>query len=154
MCITTVHLVGWSALDTIIIGTLSWLSGTPSNPIFDPEVSQFWDLWFENPETSCPFQLVYKPAGTAFQHRVWSVLRKVDLGQTLTYKEVAVAVGSPKAQQAVGQACKANPFVLIVPCHRVLGAGNRLTGYVGTTQLGIKERLLFWEYQLVDESEL
>ncbi len=131
--------------------SVSWLNQAPSHPCFDPSVSEFWSLWFENPHTVCPFNLVYKPAATEFQHRVGSILGKIEVGHTMTYKEVAIAVGSPNAQQAVGQACKANPFALIVPCHRVLGTGNRLTGYVGTTQLNIKAELLSWERRLTSK---
>jgi AraC family transcriptional regulator of adaptative response/methylated-DNA-[protein]-cysteine methyltransferase len=66
---------------------------------------------------------------TAFQWRVWKLLRAIPVGTTRTYGEVAAALGDPKAARAVGRACAANPVALVIPCHRVLGAGGALGGY-------------------------
>ncbi|MBI4324759.1 MAG: methylated-DNA--[protein]-cysteine S-methyltransferase, partial [Chloroflexi bacterium] len=60
--------------------------------------------------------------GTAFQQRVWTVLQSIPPGHTLSYAEVARAIGRPTATRAVGQACGANPIPVLVPCHRVLAA--------------------------------
>ena len=68
-------------------------------------------------------------AGTAFQARVWNVLRKVPSGETLTYAEVAKRIGSPRAVRAVGSACAANPAAIVVPCHRVVRSDGALGGY-------------------------
>ena len=70
-------------------------------------------------------------AGTDFQRRVWETLRTIALGQTLSYGEVAKAIGNPKAVRAVGGACGANPIPVLVPCHRVLAANHRLGGFGG-----------------------
>jgi AraC family transcriptional regulator, regulatory protein of adaptative response / methylated-DNA-[protein]-cysteine methyltransferase len=67
--------------------------------------------------------------GTAFQHRVWSALRRIPAGSTLTYSELAASIGNPKAVRAVAKACADNPVPLIVPCHRVIGKNGSLTGY-------------------------
>jgi AraC family transcriptional regulator, regulatory protein of adaptative response / methylated-DNA-[protein]-cysteine methyltransferase len=67
--------------------------------------------------------------GTAFQRRVWTALRAIPRGQTRTYGEVADAVGVPGAARAVGAACGANTVMLLVPCHRVVGAGGSLGGF-------------------------
>lgn len=67
--------------------------------------------------------------GTAFQRRVWAALRQIPAGETRTYGEVAAAIGQPSAARAVAQACGANALALIVPCHRVVGAGGELRGY-------------------------
>ena len=67
--------------------------------------------------------------GTAFQRQVWAALRQIPPGETRTYGEVAVAIGRPKATRAVAQACGANQVALVVPCHRVVGAGGALRGY-------------------------
>ena len=75
------------------------------------------------------FDLPLAPEGTSFQHRVWAVLRSIPYGQTLTYGEVAARAGNPKASRAVGMANNRNPLMIIVPCHRVIGAGGRLVGY-------------------------
>lgn len=67
--------------------------------------------------------------GTAFQRRVWDVLRTIPIGETRTYGELAAAIGQPTATRAVAQACGANPVALVVPCHRVVAAGGGLGGY-------------------------
>lgn len=67
--------------------------------------------------------------GTEFQHRVWNALRQIPAGSTLTYSELAEAIGSPKAIRAVAKACADNPVPLLVPCHRVIGKNGKLTGY-------------------------
>ena len=67
--------------------------------------------------------------GTAFQARVWRALRKIPLGKTASYTEIAAALGQPKAVRAVAQACAANKLALIVPCHRVIRSDGELGGY-------------------------
>lgn len=68
-------------------------------------------------------------AGTPFQHQVWRELQKIPPGQTLSYSELARRLGKPTAARAVGQALKANPLPLIIPCHRVIAAHGKLGGY-------------------------
>ena len=70
-------------------------------------------------------------AGTEFQKSVWNALRKIPLGKTKSYGEIARAIGRPKAVRAVGGACGANPIPVLVPCHRVLAANKRLGGFSG-----------------------
>lgn len=67
--------------------------------------------------------------GTPFQRAVWEQLCAIPAGSTISYGELARRVGRPKAVRAVAQACGANPVAVIVPCHRVIGAGGSLTGY-------------------------
>lgn len=69
--------------------------------------------------------------GTPFQVRVWNALAEIPYGATGTYGQVARAIGVPKAAQAVGAANGRNPVSLLVPCHRIVGANGRLTGYAG-----------------------
>lgn len=69
--------------------------------------------------------------GTDFQKRVWQALQTIAYGHLATYSEVAAAAGSPKAFRATGVAVGENPFSIIVPCHRVVGKDNTLTGYGG-----------------------
>jgi AraC family transcriptional regulator of adaptative response/methylated-DNA-[protein]-cysteine methyltransferase len=77
---------------------------------------------------------------TAFQWKVWTALRKIPSGETLSYKEVARGVGRPKATRAVARACAANPVAVVVPCHRVVRSDGGLGGYRwGTAR---KKRLL------------
>jgi methylated-DNA-[protein]-cysteine S-methyltransferase len=67
--------------------------------------------------------------GSPFHLQVWRELRKVPLGQTVSYRELARRLGKPKAARAVGQACGANPIPLIIPCHRVIAADGKLGGF-------------------------
>jgi methylated-DNA-[protein]-cysteine S-methyltransferase len=71
------------------------------------------------------------PAGTPFQQRVWSALREVPARSTISYSDLAARIGSPSAVRAVGAANGANPIPLVIPCHRVIGAGGALVGYGG-----------------------
>jgi AraC family transcriptional regulator of adaptative response/methylated-DNA-[protein]-cysteine methyltransferase len=77
------------------------------------------------PKTFPPLDL----AGTEFQKSVWNAMRKISPGKTKSYGEIAVAIGRPKAVRAVGGACGANPVSVLVPCHRVLAAHNKLGGF-------------------------
>ncbi|MGA0600205.1 methylated-DNA--[protein]-cysteine S-methyltransferase [Caulobacter sp. KR2-114] len=70
-------------------------------------------------------------AGTAFQRDIWKALRTIPAGQTASYRDLAQQVGRPAAVRATGAANGANPIGIIVPCHRVIGAGGDLTGYGG-----------------------
>jgi methylated-DNA-[protein]-cysteine S-methyltransferase len=69
--------------------------------------------------------------GTDFQQLVWDELRRIPVGQTISYGGLAAAIGRPRAVRAVGLANGANPIAIFVPCHRVIGADNSLTGYGG-----------------------
>ena len=86
------------------------------------------------------FDLPLAPAGTEFMQRVWSSLRNIPYGETRSYQEIAQDVGNVKAARAVGLACNRNPIPIFIPCHRVIGAGGKLTGYRGG--LKIKANLL------------
>jgi methylated-DNA-[protein]-cysteine S-methyltransferase len=69
--------------------------------------------------------------GTVFQQRVWLNLLEIPVGQVRTYGELAKSIGKPTASRAVGMANALNPIAIIVPCHRVIGANRKLTGYAG-----------------------
>lgn len=86
------------------------------------------------------FHLRLAPRGTPFQLQVWEQLRKIPYGATISYGELARRVGNPKASRAVGLANGSNPIAIVVPCHRVIGATGKLTGFGGG--LDIKQRLL------------
>ena len=79
--------------------------------------------------------------GTEFHHKVWNALLAIPFGETRTYSEIAMALGSPKACRAVGQANRSNPLPLFIPCHRVIGKNGTMTGYMGD-KVGLKEYLL------------
>ncbi len=86
------------------------------------------------------FTFPYTLSGTDFQKKVWRALCEIPYGETRTYREIAVAVGNPKACRAVGMANNKNPIAIAVPCHRVIGSDGRLVGYAGG--LDMKEALL------------
>ena len=75
------------------------------------------------------FDLPLHPMGTAFQRQVWAALLKIPYGETRSYGEIARAIGNEKALRAVGQAIHRNPLLILIPCHRVLGADGSLTGF-------------------------
>ncbi|UYP18731.1 methylated-DNA--[protein]-cysteine S-methyltransferase [Rhodococcus sp. Z13] len=77
------------------------------------------------------FTLPLAPVGTAFQLQVWEALRQIEYGTTRTYSQIALAVGRPTAIRAVAAANARNPLSIVVPCHRVIGSGGKLTGYAG-----------------------
>ena len=77
------------------------------------------------------FDLPLDMRGTDFQKRVWSALLTVPYGRTATYKDVAIKAGSPKGARAVGMANNKNPIVIVVPCHRIVGADGSLVGFAG-----------------------
>jgi methylated-DNA-[protein]-cysteine S-methyltransferase len=86
------------------------------------------------------FELKLAPHGTRFQLEVMSALQRIPYGETMSYVELARAVGRPRASRAVGAANGRNPLPIVVPCHRVIGADGSLTGFGGG--LPIKQFLL------------
>ena len=75
------------------------------------------------------FDLPLNPLGTVFQQQVWKALSDIPYGETRSYKQIAEAIGNPKAVRAVGMANNRNPLLIVVPCHRVIGANGKLVGY-------------------------
>ena len=69
--------------------------------------------------------------GTDFQKMVWSEIKKIPKGKTITYKELAIKIGKPKAYRAVANACAKNPLLEIIPCHRVIREDGKMGGYKG-----------------------
>lgn len=76
-------------------------------------------------------ELTLAPSGTDFQLSVWRALTQIGYGETCAYRDIATAIGNPKAVRAVGLANGKNPIPVIVPCHRVIGADGSLTGFGG-----------------------
>ena len=86
------------------------------------------------------FDLPLAPEGTEFQNKVWNALREIPFGETKSYGEIARIIGNEKASRAVGMANNKNPIMIVIPCHRVIGANGKLAGYAGG--LEVKEMLL------------
>jgi len=77
------------------------------------------------------FSLPLNPSGTEFQKKVWTALSTIPFGETRSYGEVAKQIGNMKAARAVGAANGRNPILIVIPCHRVVGASGELTGFAG-----------------------
>jgi methylated-DNA-[protein]-cysteine S-methyltransferase len=99
------------------------------NDIWFAEVTGQLDAYFAGDLTT--FDLPIRLEGTDFQRRVWGQLQRIPYGETISYGELARWVGNPAASRAVGLANGRNPIAVIVPCHRVIGANGKLTGYGG-----------------------
>src|SRR5580658_8839547 len=108
---------------------------------FNADVARQVEEFFAGKRQDFAFPLA--PKGSTFQKRVWDELVRIPFGETISYGELARRIGNPAASRAVGRANATNPIALIVPCHRVIGANGKLTGYGGGIEL--KEKLLAWE---------
>ena len=106
-------------------------------PLLREAVAQL-EAYFSGRLTS--FDLPLRPSGTPFQMAVWAIMSDIPYGVTRAYGDLARALGS--GPRAVGGACGRNPLPIIVPCHRVLGAGGRMTGYSGGAGVETKQALL------------
>lgn len=99
------------------------------------------DEFFEGSRVN--FDLPFEADGTPFQRMVWRALLGIPFGETASYGAVAARIGRPKSSRAVGRANGTNPISLLIPCHRVIGAGGELTGYGGG--IAVKRSLLDFE---------
>lgn len=108
-----------------------------SSPLLEDAASQIQD-WFNGKRRT--FDLALDIEGTEFYRAVWQQLQRIPYGQFRTYGQIAKALDKPGAARAVGQACGANPVVLIIPCHRVLAGNGKLGGF--SSGLERKKRLL------------
>lgn len=114
----------------------------PKNGIIEMAISQIYEyLEGKRHDFSIPLRL----EGTEFRMKVWDEMRKIPYGETVTYKELARRIGSPDDCRAVANACGANPFPILIPCHRVVASGGKTGGYTGG--LDIKLSLLEIEKQ-------
>jgi methylated-DNA-[protein]-cysteine S-methyltransferase len=100
----------------------------PAASLAAPALAQL-DEYFAGRRRS--FDLELAPAGTSFQQRVWRALREIPYGTTCSYGELARRVGGTAHPRAIGSANGRNPISIVIPCHRVIGADGRLTGYGG-----------------------
>ena len=80
--------------------------------------------------------------GTEFQLKVWNALKKIPKGDVWTYTQLAQFIGHPNSQRAVANACGANPYPIIIPCHRVIRSDGSIGGYSGEGGVETKMRLL------------
>ena len=104
------------------------------------ELTQYFD------GTRQSFDLPLLLVGTAFQKKVWKALQTIPYGKTASYASLSEQIGQPSAVRAVANANGANAIAIIIPCHRIIGSNQQLTGYAGG--LDIKHRLLKLENPL------
>ena len=89
------------------------------------------------------FDVPLELRGTDFQRGVWNEMRKIPYGETRSYKDIAIALGKPRACRAVGRASHCNPILIMIPCHRVIGVSGKMVGYAGGVDA--KKKLLLLE---------
>jgi methylated-DNA-[protein]-cysteine S-methyltransferase len=121
---------------------LAPLREEPSHPILLAAERQLGE-YFAGARTE--FCLLLDPRGTPFQRQVWKALEAIPYGETTHYGALAALLGNPQATRAVGAANGRNPLPIVVPCHRVIGASGKLTGFAGG--LPMKAFLLHLEQQ-------
>ena len=117
-----------------------------SHPILDPVIACLEVYFKGKPQDLSDLPLA--SIGTDFEKRVWSYLQGIPYGQTVTYGQIAQELQVDSAQ-AIGGAVGRNPWSILVPCHRVLGAGKRLTGYAA----GVEKKAWLLEHEGVELSE-
>lgn len=123
----------WHAEPTLLNGLVEQL-----HAYFAGELKQFeWGS----------FGLPRHFSGTAFQQQVWASLERIPYGQTCSYGDLAKAIGKPAAVRAVGAANGANPYSILIPCHRVIASNGKLQGYGGGLEM--KQQLLNLERQVL-----
>jgi methylated-DNA-[protein]-cysteine S-methyltransferase len=122
-----------------------------ATPILEHAAAQLAEYFAGALRTFDLAALAIAPRGSGFQERVWRALLDIPYGTTITYGELARAIGRPAASRAVGAANGQNPISIIVPCHRVIAASGALTGYAGG--LAAKHWLLAHEQRIARSSE-
>ena len=113
---------------------------TYSETPFQKSIQQLHEYFSGKRKT---FKIKLAPEGTPFQRKVWDALQTIPYGRTLSYGQIANAIGKPQAVRAVGAANGQNPLSIVIPCHRVIGSNGKLVGFGGG--LPIKEALLSHE---------
>lgn len=119
-----------NALLSVIFGdSARELTGNSITALAKEEISEYFRGNLKK------FTVPYKLVGTDFQKKVWRALTEIPYGETVSYEEIAVQIGNPKACRAVGMANNKNRLPIIVPCHRVIGKSGNLTGYAGGVEI-------------------
>jgi methylated-DNA-[protein]-cysteine S-methyltransferase len=125
-----------------------WLEDETAEPF--PETKQQLTAYFAGNLTE--FDLPLQLAGSPFQQKVWEALKTIPYGTAISYGALAQQIGQPSASRAVGLSNGRNPVSIVVPCHRVIGANGKLTGYGGGIErkqwLLNHERLIWMKQQV------
>ncbi|MFF2890396.1 methylated-DNA--[protein]-cysteine S-methyltransferase [Paenibacillus sp. NPDC057967] len=116
-----------------------WVRDDDKLKVYMNQLKQYWD------GERLSFSFPHDVKGTPFQQAIWEALQAIPYGATVSYSDIAQAIGKPAAVRAVGSAIGANPVLITVPCHRVVGKNGALTGYRGG--LPMKTKLLELEHE-------
>ncbi|KUL26528.1 methylated-DNA--[protein]-cysteine S-methyltransferase [Actinoplanes awajinensis] len=123
-----IGLLGVVVEGDVVVG-VRFGAAAPASAVTHPAVEQLAAYFAgELTDFSVPVEM---PGGSAFERAVWAEIAKIPYGEMLTYGAIATALGDPGAARAVGTACNHNPVPVIVPCHRVVGAGGKMVGFGG-----------------------
>lgn len=126
-----------------VIADANWELGDSLPCVENDSLQQLFDEYWMDAGKSITIKLLRH--GSDYRNRVWSELCTIPFGETMTYSGLARKIGS--SARAVGNACRDNPYPLIIPCHRVVSTGS-IGGYCGQTEgdlMDIKKKLLEWE---------
>lgn len=115
------------------------LGAVPHDPVLCQEAIQQLDEYFKGQRKQ--FTVPLSIQGTDFRKKVWQALLAIPYGEVRSYQDIAKVIGKPQAPRAIGQANRANPLPIFIPCHRVIGKSGDLVGYAGT-RTDIKSLLL------------
>lgn len=130
------------------LGALDWPSDAPPPEPSAERTRQVREQLIEYARGErLAFDLPLAPSGTAFQQAAWGALRAIPYGETRSYAQQAASVGNPQGVRAIGQANGRNRLAVVIPCHRVIGAGGGLVGFTGGVDL--KRRLLEHEQRVL-----
>lgn len=125
-----------------LIDSFSFNENQSITPLFEETKKQL-DEYFSGKRKE--FDILLNPKGTDFQKSVWNALQTIPYGMTMSYKEIAKIIGNENACRAVGNANNKNPVMIVIPCHRVVGANGSLAGYAYGVKM--KENILYMEKQ-------
>lgn len=123
------HAVLWPGLDPARYGLKAAAEPSATGEAILDELATQLSEYFDGERSA--FDVPVAPRGTEFQRAAWTALRRIPYGTTRTYTQQAEAIGRPRAVRAIGAANGRNPISIVIPCHRVVGADGRLTGFAG-----------------------
>lgn len=121
------------------------LETAPANGIYLEDAAKQFQEYFAKKRRA--FDVPLSLHGSEFQRTVWRQIQMIPYGETRSYQDIALCIGNPKAARAVGMANNRNPVLIMVPCHRVVGKGNRIVGYAG----GIERKQFLLDLEVAND---
>ena len=123
----------------------NWVTSHLQNEDWYPELKDRLTSWLEGECVNFYDMEIVSPATTAFTQRVLVITHALSYGATLSYGDLALKIGSPKAARAVGNVMKTNRVPILIPCHRVIGSQGELRGFNAPTGVHLKQKFLMME---------